>query len=124
MSEELRVVSGQTDEAHPELFNLAAMPKQQTVKKPGQLSDAMIKQFFEDVSLCFCVSLSDCLSATLSLSLSLSLWKINALTFDLECVCLCGGGGGAFQLYGLVQDVKSSVQNDFIKIYERPLCKI
>ena len=67
MSEELKVVSGQTDEAHPELFNLTAMPEQPTVKKPGQLSDAMIKQFFEDVSLCLCVSV--CLSVSVSVSL-------------------------------------------------------
>ena len=38
---------GCTDEAHPELFNLAAMPTQPKEKKPGQLSEDKIRQFFE-----------------------------------------------------------------------------
>lgn len=41
---------GYTDEAHPECFNKEAMPQQPTVKKPGQLPESMIKQYFEKVS--------------------------------------------------------------------------
>ena len=43
------VYPGITDEAHPELFNKEAMPKQPTVKKPGQLPETAIRQFFEQV---------------------------------------------------------------------------
>ncbi|XP_076090854.1 putative alpha-ketoglutarate-dependent hypophosphite dioxygenase [Mytilus galloprovincialis] len=38
---------GYTDEAHPECFNTEAMPQQPSVKKPGQLPESMIKQYFE-----------------------------------------------------------------------------
>ncbi|OPL33374.1 hypothetical protein AM593_10405, partial [Mytilus galloprovincialis] len=38
---------GYTDEAHPECFNKEAMPQQPSVKKPGQLPESMIKQYFE-----------------------------------------------------------------------------
>ncbi|KAK7484969.1 hypothetical protein BaRGS_00023747 [Batillaria attramentaria] len=38
---------GDVEETHPEIFNLSAMPPQSEEKKPGQLPDHMIKQFFE-----------------------------------------------------------------------------
>ena len=41
---------GQTDEAHPELFDLNARPPT-PAPKPGQLSEEQVKQFFEVVSL-------------------------------------------------------------------------
>ena len=44
---------GETDTAHPEVFN--TMPKQPDQKKPGQLPEKMIKQFFEKVfTVSFC----------------------------------------------------------------------
>ncbi|XP_069114957.1 phytanoyl-CoA dioxygenase domain-containing protein 1 homolog [Argopecten irradians] len=39
---------GDTDEAHPEKFNLEAMPPQPKERKPGQLPEDMIKQFFTE----------------------------------------------------------------------------
>lgn len=44
------VLAGFTDERNPDIFNLKARPKV-TEKKPGQLPDSMIQQFFEDVIL-------------------------------------------------------------------------
>lgn len=41
------VLPGLTNERHPDIFNLKARPKV-TEKKPGQLPEHMIKQFFED----------------------------------------------------------------------------
>lgn len=38
--------SGETDEAHPEIFN--SIPPQPKVLKPGQLSEEKIKQFFDE----------------------------------------------------------------------------
>lgn len=46
------VLPGLTNERHPDIFNLKARPKI-TEKKPGQLPDHMIKQFFEDVNIIF-----------------------------------------------------------------------
>lgn len=40
---------GMTSECHPECFNTAAMPAQPKEKKPGQLPDHLVKQFFEEV---------------------------------------------------------------------------
>lgn len=50
---------GYTDEAHPECFNKEAMPQQPSVKKPGQLPESMIKQYFEKVShnINYCISM-------------------------------------------------------------------
>ena len=45
------VESGATDEGHPELFDTRAMLPQPEEKKPGQISDEMIRKYFEDVSL-------------------------------------------------------------------------
>lgn len=45
---EVKVPRGQTDEAHPEVFNLQAMPAQPKDKKPGQLSEEVIRKYFED----------------------------------------------------------------------------
>lgn len=42
---------GDVDEVHPEVFNLSAMPEQPLEKKPGQLPEHMIRQFFEQVGL-------------------------------------------------------------------------
>lgn len=42
---------GQQEKVYPEVFDLRAMPKQPEEKKPGQLPDSMIKQFFEEVSI-------------------------------------------------------------------------
>lgn len=44
------VLPGLTNERHPDIFNLKARPKV-TEKKPGQLPEHMIKQFFEDVNI-------------------------------------------------------------------------
>lgn len=46
------VLPGLTNERHPDIFNLKARPKV-TEKKPGQLPEHMIKQFFEDVNIIF-----------------------------------------------------------------------
>ena len=45
------VDSGVTDEAHPELFDTRAMLPQPKDKKPGQISDDLIRQYFEEVSV-------------------------------------------------------------------------
>ena len=45
------VENGATDEAHPELFDTRAMLSQPRDKKPGQISDELIRKYFEDVSL-------------------------------------------------------------------------
>lgn len=42
------VYPGQTKEAHPELFDIRAMPEQPP-KKLGQLPENAIRQFFEEV---------------------------------------------------------------------------
>ena len=49
MSDKNIIYPGSTNEAHPELFNCKAMPVQSTTKKPGQLPESMIRQFFEKV---------------------------------------------------------------------------
>jgi len=38
---------GHSDVGHPEIFN--TMPLHRTPLKPGQLSEAQLKQFFEEV---------------------------------------------------------------------------
>ena len=43
---------GNVEETYPDTFNIKAMPTQTLEKKPGQLPDHMIKQFFEEVSKC------------------------------------------------------------------------
>ncbi|WAR18383.1 hypothetical protein MAR_000221 [Mya arenaria] len=48
MADTIKVTPGGTDEAHPEVFDSRAMPPQPTEKKPGQLSEEMIKKFFDD----------------------------------------------------------------------------
>ena len=46
--------SGQCEEAHPEIYTLAAMPDPRALgKKPGQLSEDKIRQFFEKVRIEF-----------------------------------------------------------------------
>lgn len=40
---------GMTSESHPECFNKEAMPAQPKEKKPGQLPEHLVKQFFEEV---------------------------------------------------------------------------
>lgn len=40
---------GHSDEAFPEAFTLPAMPAQPKEKKPGQLPEESIRQFFEEV---------------------------------------------------------------------------
>lgn len=40
---------GSTDEAHPELFNMSAMPEQPKEQKPGQLSREEVEHFFREV---------------------------------------------------------------------------
>ncbi|KAK7104217.1 phytanoyl-CoA dioxygenase domain-containing protein 1-like [Littorina saxatilis] len=42
-----KTYSGHSEEAHPEIYTEVAMPEQPTVKKPGQLSEDKIRQFFE-----------------------------------------------------------------------------
>ncbi|KAK7484970.1 hypothetical protein BaRGS_00023748 [Batillaria attramentaria] len=42
-----KVYPGHSDEAHPEIYTLAGMPEQPKVKKPGQLPEHMVRQFFE-----------------------------------------------------------------------------
>ena len=49
----IAVDSGLTDEAHPELFDARAMLPQPKEKKPGQISDDLIRQYFEEVSAFF-----------------------------------------------------------------------
>ncbi|KAL3873369.1 hypothetical protein ACJMK2_036498 [Sinanodonta woodiana] len=44
----VNVLPGHTDEAHPEYFDIRAMPQQPKERKPGQLSEALIRQFFEE----------------------------------------------------------------------------
>ncbi|KAL8622941.1 hypothetical protein ACOMHN_027062 [Nucella lapillus] len=39
---------GEIDETYPDVFNIHAMPEQPKEKKPGQLADHVIKQFFEE----------------------------------------------------------------------------
>ena len=48
----IHVENGITDEAHPELFYVRAMLPQDKKfhKKPGQISDDLIRKYFEDVS--------------------------------------------------------------------------
>lgn len=41
---------GLVNEAHPELFDVRAMPTSPTVLKPGQLAEDKIRHFFEKVS--------------------------------------------------------------------------
>lgn len=40
---------GMTSECYPECFNIEAMPPQPKEKKPGQLPEHLVKQFFEEV---------------------------------------------------------------------------
>ena len=40
---------GDVDETFPDVFNINAMPPQPSEKKPGQLPENMIRQFFEEV---------------------------------------------------------------------------
>jgi hypothetical protein len=40
---------GLVEQTHPDVFNINAMPPQPAEKKPGQLPEHMIKQFFEEV---------------------------------------------------------------------------
>jgi hypothetical protein len=42
---------GMQDETFPDVFNINAMPPQPTEKKPGQLPEKMIRQFFEEVGV-------------------------------------------------------------------------
>lgn len=46
----IEVESGSTDEAHPEIFDTRAMLPQPKEKKPGQISEELIRKYFEDVS--------------------------------------------------------------------------
>ncbi|XP_076463677.1 phytanoyl-CoA dioxygenase domain-containing protein 1-like [Babylonia areolata] len=41
------VLPGEITETYPDVFNIKGMPEQPLEKKPGQLPDRMIKQFFE-----------------------------------------------------------------------------
>ncbi len=38
---------GETDEAHPEIFNIP--PPQPETRKPGQFTPEQVKQFFQEV---------------------------------------------------------------------------
>ena len=49
----IEVESGATDEAYPELFDTRTMLPQPKDKKPGQISDDLIRKYFEDVSFVF-----------------------------------------------------------------------
>ena len=49
MREVINVLPGNTNEAHPEFFNIEAMRPQCQEKKSGQLPDSLIRQFFEQV---------------------------------------------------------------------------
>nr|KAG5698092.1 hypothetical protein BaRGS_031782 [Batillaria attramentaria] len=42
-----KVYPGHSDVAHPEIYTLVGMPEQPKVKKPGQLPENMVRQFFE-----------------------------------------------------------------------------
>ena len=63
----VEVENGATDEAHPEIFDTRAMLPQRKDKKPGQISDDLIRKYFEDVSSvrkisnyvfrCICISM-------------------------------------------------------------------
>ena len=44
-----REYPGFSDKAHPDVFNLKAMPAQPKKLKPGQLSEDKVKHFFEKV---------------------------------------------------------------------------
>ena len=46
----IEVESGVSDKAYPEVFDPRAMLPQPKKKKPGQVSDAQIRQYFENVS--------------------------------------------------------------------------
>ena len=50
---DIEVVSGVSDEAYPEIFDIRAMLPQSDVKKPGQLTDDQLKHYFEEVRLYF-----------------------------------------------------------------------
>ena len=43
--------AAQCTDAHPELFDMRARPPKAATNKPGQLSEAMVKQYFEKVSV-------------------------------------------------------------------------
>lgn len=49
MATDIKVVSGFTNEANPEIFDIRAMPPKPK-KKPGQLPEEVIRKYFEDVS--------------------------------------------------------------------------
>jgi len=46
----IEVEKGITDECHPEIFDVRAMPAPTKEKKPGQLADHLIRDYFEKVS--------------------------------------------------------------------------
>lgn len=48
MSSATKKWPGQQDETYPDVFNINAMLPQPQVKKPGQLPESMIRQFFEE----------------------------------------------------------------------------
>ncbi|KAH3859334.1 uncharacterized protein LOC127871842 isoform X2 [Dreissena polymorpha] len=48
MEGEQEVIPGSSKDAHPEKFDIRAMPEQPKQKKPGQLPEEMIRQFFDD----------------------------------------------------------------------------
>lgn len=51
---------GSTDEAHPELFNMSAMPEQPKEQKAGQLSREEVEHFFREVwaEAKFCITIN------------------------------------------------------------------
>ena len=73
---------GEVEETYPDIFNIQAMPTQPLEKKPGQLPDHMIKQFFEEVALSLSFfSLSLSLSVTLCILLEYTPLFYAALSF-------------------------------------------
>jgi hypothetical protein len=50
MSTEVKKYPGEVGKAFPDVFSLKAMPPQPKEKKPGQLPEEQIRQFFEEVT--------------------------------------------------------------------------
>ena len=75
---DIEVVSGVSDEAYPEIFDIRAMLPQSDVKKPGQLTDDQLKRYFEEVRFYF----------VFIYFLYLSLLPQNALKRDCNGKCI------------------------------------
>lgn len=80
---------GEVEETYPDIFNIQAMPTQPLEKKPGQLPDHMIKQFFEEVALSLCVVNAKCI-----IGLYTSVLRCSFFLKQGVCVCVRARVGG------------------------------